>query len=186
MLLTAEFAALNLDPAQQEGVAAVVLPLQVEAEKLRAQLKLAEIKTQALTLELAHLRRIRFKDPESGKTLVFLTNNMTLPPLTIAALYKSRWQVELFFKWIKQHLRIKKFLGTSENAVKTQIWCAVSTYVLIAIVKKELQLDASLYTLLQILSVSVFEKTEGSCALRLDAVHPETFNTSNQLNLFDF
>ena len=84
------------------------------------------------------LRRIRFKDPESGKTLVFLTNNTTLPPLTIAALYKSRWQVELFFKWIKQHLRIKRFLGTSENAVKTQIWCAVSTYVLIAIVKKEL------------------------------------------------
>lgn len=104
------------------------------------------------------LRRIRFKDPESGKTLVFLTNNTTLPPLTVAALYKSRWQVELFFKWIKQHLRIKKFLGTSENAVKTQIWCAVATYVLIAIVRKELQLDASLYTLLQILSVCVFEK----------------------------
>ena len=83
-----------------------------------------------------HLRRVKFKDPESGKTLVFLTNNMTLPPLTIAALYKSRWQVELFFKWIKQHLRIKRFLATSENAVKTQIWCAVSTYVLIAIVKK--------------------------------------------------
>jgi len=91
-----------------------------------------------------HLRRIRFKDPESGKTLVFLTNNTTLPALSIAALYKSRWQVELFFKWIKQHLRIKRFLGTSENAVKTQIWCAVSTYVLIAIVKKELHLDASL------------------------------------------
>jgi hypothetical protein len=105
------------------------------------------------------LRRIRFKDPETGKTLVFLTNNTMLPALTIAALYKNRWQVELFFKWIKQHLRIKRFLGTSENAVKTQIWCAVSTYVLIAIVKKELQLDASLYTLLQILSVSVFEKT---------------------------
>lgn len=104
-----------------------------------------------------HLRRIRFKDPKAGKTLVFLTNNTALPPLTIAALYKNRWQVELFFKWIKQHLRIKRFLGTSENAVKTQIWCAVSTYVLIAIVKKELQLDASLYTLLQILSVSVFE-----------------------------
>ena len=103
------------------------------------------------------LRRIRFKDPETGKTLVFLTNNTALPPLTIAALYKNRWQVELFFKWIKQHLRIKRFLGTSENAVKTQIWCAVSTYVLIAIVKRELQLDASLYTLLQILSVSVFE-----------------------------
>jgi hypothetical protein len=130
------------------------------------------------------LRRVRFKDPDSGKTLVFLTNNMLLPPLTIAALYKSRWQVELFFKWIKQHLRIKKFLGTSENAVKTQIWCAVSTYVLIAIVKKELQLDASLYTLLQILSVSVFEKIELSCALRLDATAPEIVISDNQLSLF--
>jgi len=106
-----------------------------------------------------HLRRIRFKDLESGKTLIFLTNHMALPALTIAALYKSRWQVELFFKWIKQHLRIKHFMGNSENAVKTQVWCAVATYVLIAIVKKELQLDASLYTCLQILSVSVFEKT---------------------------
>src|SRR5208283_4140999 len=86
----------------------------------------------------AHLRRVRFKDPETGKTLVFLTNNIALPPLTIAALYKSRWQVELFFKWIKQHLRIKRFLATSENAVRSQIWCAVATYVLIAIVKKEL------------------------------------------------
>jgi hypothetical protein len=133
-----------------------------------------------------HLRRIRFKDPESGKTLVFLTNNTTLPALTIAALYKNRWQVELFFKWIKQHLRIKRFLGTSENAVKTQIWCAVSTYVLIAIVKKELHLDASLYTLLQILSVSVFEKTHISCALQPDAVIPETSISSNQLNLFTF
>jgi IS4 transposase len=90
---------------------------------------------------------------------VFLTNNTALPAATIAALYKSRWQVELFFKWIKQHLRIKRFLGTSENAVKTQIWCAVATCVLIAIVKTELQLDASLYTCLQILSVSIFEKT---------------------------
>ena len=133
-----------------------------------------------------HLRRIRFKDPESGKTLVFLTNNTSLPALTIAALYKNRWQVELFFKWIKQHLRIKRFLGTSENAVKTQIWCAVSTYVLIAIVKKELHLDASLYTLLQILSVSVFEKTQISCALQPDAVIPETLLSSNQLNLFTF
>lgn len=132
------------------------------------------------------LRRIRFKDPESGKTLVFLTNNTTLAPLTIAALYKNRWQVELFFKWIKQHLRIKKFLGTSENAVKTQIWCAVSTYVLIAIVKKELQLNASLYTLLQILSVSVFEKTEISCALRPDLPNPELPLAANQLNLFEF
>jgi len=132
-----------------------------------------------------HLRRIRFKDPESGKTLVFLTNNTALPALTICALYKSRWQVELFFKWIKQHLRIKKFLGTSENAVKSQIWCAVSTYVLIAIVKKELQLDASLYTLLQILSISLFEKTEISCALRLDPAVPETAVGANQLSLFD-
>ena len=132
------------------------------------------------------LRRIRFKDPKSGKTLVFLTNNTTLPALTIAALYKSRWQVELFFKWIKQHLRIKKFLGTSENAVKTQIWCAVATYALIAIVKKELQLDASLYTLLQILSVSVFEK------IPLNRAFLETDDTAdqdtdcNQLNLFSF
>ena len=133
-----------------------------------------------------HLRRIRFKDPKSGKTLVFLTTNTTLPPLTIAALYKSRWQVELFFKWIKQHLRIKKFLGTSENAVKTQIWCAVSTYVLIAIVKKELQLKASLYTLLQILSVSVFEKTEISCALQLDSPAPDLPLRTDQLNLFKF
>jgi Domain of unknown function (DUF4372)/Transposase DDE domain len=132
-----------------------------------------------------HLRRIRFKDPKSGKTLVFLTNNTSLPALTIAALYKSRWQVELFFKWIKQHLRIKRFLGTSENAVKTQIWCAVATYVLIAIVKKELQLDASLYTCLQILSVSVFEKTELSCALQLDRSQSDPPIADNQLLLFD-
>jgi hypothetical protein len=133
-----------------------------------------------------HLRRIRYKDPESGKTLVFLTNNTTLPPLTITALYKSRWQVELFFKWIKQHLRIKRFLGTSENAVKTQIWCAVSTYVLIAIVKKELQLNASLYTLLQILSVSIFEKTLISCALQPDTTKTIAQPTNNQMILFDF
>jgi transposase len=133
-----------------------------------------------------HLRRIRFKDPESGKTLVFLTNNTTLPPLTIAALYKSRWQVELFFKWIKQHLRIKRFLGTSENAVKTQIWCAVSTYVLIAMVKKELHLNASLYTCLQILSVSIFEKTQLSCALQPDTTRTDSPSIDNQLLLFEF
>lgn len=133
-----------------------------------------------------HLRRVRFKDPESGKTLVFLTNNTVLPALTIAALYKGRWQVELFFKWIKQHLRIKRFLGTSENAVKTQIWCAVATYVLIAIVKKELQLNASLYTCLQILSVSIFEKTELSCALQPDRSQREVATPANQLILFDF
>lgn len=132
------------------------------------------------------LRRIRFKDPETGKTLVFLTNNTMLPALTIAALYKNRWQVELFFKWIKQHLRIKRFLGTSENAVKTQIWCAVSTYVLIAIVKKELQLDASLYTLLQILSVSVFEKTPILSAFRPDDQGTAQRANDKQLNLFGF
>ena len=99
---------------------------------------------------LSTLRRIRFKDPETSKTLVFLTNHMALPALTICALYKSRWQVELFFKWIKQHLRIKQFYDTSENAVKTQIWIAVSVYVLVAIVKRRLRLEASLYTLLQL------------------------------------
>jgi hypothetical protein len=133
-----------------------------------------------------HLRRVRFKDAESGKTLVFLTNNSALPALTIAALYKSRWQVELFFKWIKQHLRIKHFLGNTENAVKTQVWCAVATYVLIAIVKKELQLDASLYTCLQILSVSVFEKNQLSCALQADVTDVGELDAANQLNLFEF
>jgi hypothetical protein len=133
-----------------------------------------------------HLRRIRFKDVESGKTLVFLTNNTALPALTICALYKRRWQVELFFKWIKQHLRIKHFLGTSENAVKTQVWCAVATYVLIAIVKKELQLNASLYSCLQILSVSVFEKTQLPCALQPDEPRIELPDNTHQLILFDF
>jgi hypothetical protein len=133
----------------------------------------------------AFLRRIKFKDPETGKTLVFLTNNTTLPALAISALYKNRWQVELFFKWIKQHLRIKKFLGNSENAVKTQIWCAVSTYVLIAIVKKELEIQASLYTLLQILSVSVFEKIQLEQALRLEKPAENTRHNANQLNLFE-
>jgi len=131
-----------------------------------------------------HLRRIRYCDPETGKTLVFLTNNTVLPALRIAALYKSRWQVELFFKWIKQHLRIKRFLGNSENAVKTQIWCAVATYVLIAIARKQLQLDTSLYTCLQILSVSVFEKTQLSCALQADPTFTEMHDFDNQLNLF--
>ena len=106
----------------------------------------------------APLRRIRFKDPETAKTLIFLTNNFALPALTITELYRCRWQVELFFKWIKQHLRIKAFFGTSENAVKTQIWIAVSVYVLVAIVKKRLNLSASLYEILQILSLTLFER----------------------------
>ena len=130
------------------------------------------------------VRRIRFKDPDSGKTLVFLTNQMTLPALTICALYKARWQVELFFKWIKQHLRIKRFYGTSENAVKTQIWIAVSVYVLVAIVKKELQLDASLYTLLQILSVTLFEKMPVQQAFQGSDYNSEVVANCNQLNLF--
>jgi len=133
-----------------------------------------------------HLRRVRFTDPTTRKMLTFLTNNTALPALTIAALYKSRWQVELFFKWIKQHLRIKRFLGTSENAVKTQIWCAVSTYLLIAIAKAELQIDASLYTCLQILSVSIFEKTQLLQALQPGPYDVSMLNDPNQLILFDF
>jgi len=133
-----------------------------------------------------HLRRVRFKDPETGKTLVFLTNQMTLPAATICALYKNRWQVELFFKWIKQHLRIKRFFGTSENAVKTQIWIAVSVYVLVAIVKKRLAIDASLYTLLQILSVTLFEKMPLQQAFPGSNNGPESLTANNQLNLFAF
>jgi len=133
-----------------------------------------------------HLRRIRYKDAETGKTLVFLTNHFDLPALTIAALYKNRWQVEIFFKWIKQHLRIKQFYGTSENAVKTQIWIAVSVYVLVAIVKKRLELDASLYTLLQIFSVTLFEKIDIKQALSINEYKPDTSQITNQLNLFAF
>jgi len=132
-----------------------------------------------------HLRRIRFCDPDTNKRLVFLTNNFALPAETIAALYKKRWQVELFFKWIKQNLRIKHFYGTSENAVKTQIWIAVSVYVLAAIIKKELALEISLYTFLQILSVRPFEKLPLACAF-LDG--DDTFSrptSSNQLTLFE-
>ena len=132
-----------------------------------------------------HLRRIRFKDPESGKTLLFLTNHHTLPALTICSLYKSRWQIELFFKWIKQHLRIKRFYGVSENAVKSQIWIAVSVYVLIAIIKKKLNLDVSLYTLLQILSVTIFEKMPLQQAFQEDGTSLITMENRNQLNLYD-
>ena len=131
-----------------------------------------------------YLRRVRFKDPETGKTLVFLTNQMSLPAATICALYKSRWQVELFFKWIKQHLRIKQFFGTSENAVKTQIWISVSVYVLVAIVRKKLNLDASLYTLLQVLSLTLFEKMPLQQAFPGDDYTSDNGSISNQLNLF--
>jgi len=134
----------------------------------------------------AHLRRIRFKDFESGKTLIFLTNNFILPAATICALYKARWQVELFFKWIKQHLRIKKFYGTSENAVKSQIWIAVSVYVLVAIVKKRLNLDASLYTLLQIFSLTLFEKMPIQQAFAGNNHIQNQGDDNIQLNLFAF
>ncbi|CAG4883750.1 protein of unknown function [Georgfuchsia toluolica] len=134
----------------------------------------------------AHLRRVRFKDPETGKTLVFLTNQMTLPSATVCAPYKNRWQVELFFKWIKQHLRIKRFFGTSENAVKTQIWVTVSVYVLVAIVKKRLKLDASLYTLLQILSVTLFEKMPLQQAFPGGDFNFNSSTINNQFNLFAF
>ena len=131
------------------------------------------------------LRRIKFHDAERGKTLIFLTNNFCLPALTIAALYRGRWQVELFFKWIKQHLRIKSFFGTSENAVKTQIWIAVSVYVLVAIIKKRLHLDASLYTILQILSVTTFERMPLEQLLTQTAYASQDLELPNQLNLFD-
>jgi hypothetical protein len=131
------------------------------------------------------LRRVTYLDLETNKRLIFLTNNFTLPALTIARIYKSRWQVELFFKWIKQHLRIKAFFGTSENAVKTQIWIAVSIYVLVAIVRKRLGLEISLYQILQILSVTLFEKTPLLQALRPSDSQEDICDSANQLILFD-
>ena len=130
------------------------------------------------------LRRIKYHDTVTDKTLIFLTNNFLLPPLTIAKLYRCRWQVELFFKWIKQHLRIKSFFGTTENAVKTQIWIAVSVYVLVAIVKKRLGLDLSLYTILQTLSVTIFERMPLIQTLNESHCKTEKPDFSNQLNLF--
>lgn len=133
----------------------------------------------------APLRRIKFKDPETGKNLVFITNNFALPALTITQLYRCRWQIELFFKWIKQHLRIKAFFGTTENAVKTQIWIAVSVYVLIAIVKKRLNLSATLYELLQILSLTLFERVTLIQLLTRFGPTAILTNHQNQLNLFN-
>jgi len=131
-----------------------------------------------------HLRRIKFHDTENNKDLVFITNNFDLPALTIAELYRCRWQVELFFKWIKQHLRIKRFYGTSENAVKTQIWIAISVYVLVAIVKKRLRIEVSLYTILQILSLTLFEKTPLDQLLKNMELQMSSTENDNQLNLF--
>jgi IS4 transposase len=134
---------------------------------------------------LTPLRRIRYVDPDSGKRLVFLTNNFTLPAVTVARLYKCRWQVELFFKWIKQHLRIKAFLGTSPNAVKTQVWIAISVYVLVAILRKELGIERTLYEILQILSVSLFEKTLVLETLTAPNLQNQNTCFPNQLQLFD-
>ena len=132
------------------------------------------------------LRRVSYLDVKTKKRFKFLTNNFILPALTIAQIYKSRWQVELFFKWIKQHLRIKAFYGTSEHAVKTQLWIAVSVYVLVAIVRKRLTLEASLYQILQILSVTLFEKTPILQALQASDSREELADPGNQLILFDF
>ena len=131
------------------------------------------------------LRRIRFKDPQTGKKLVFITNHLDLEPLTVCQLYKMRWQVELFFKWIKQHLRIKAFFGTSENAVKSQIWIAVCTYVLVAIVRKRLKLEASMHEILQILSLSLFEKTSLDQLLTLSVEAPNQRDSANQPIFFE-
>jgi Domain of unknown function (DUF4372)/Transposase DDE domain len=147
--------------------------------------------TVVLTVFCSHrsfpnpLRRIRFKDPANGKILVFLSNNFTLPALTITQLYRCRWQIELFFKWIKQHLRIKAFFGTSENAVKSQIWIAVSVYVLVAIVKKRLRLSASLYEILQILSLTMFEKTSLDQLLNRSVEDSQPIGSHDQLSLFE-
>jgi transposase len=132
------------------------------------------------------LRRVSYFDAETNKRLKFLTNNFVLPAVAIAQIYKCRWQVELFFKWIKQHLRIKAFYGTSENAVKTQIWIAVSVYVLVAIIRKRLRLEASLYQTLQILSVTLFEKTPILWALQAFDMEADFAENVNQLILFDF
>jgi hypothetical protein len=132
------------------------------------------------------LRKVSYFDAERNQRLKFLTNNFTLPARTIADIYRQRWQVELFFKWIKQHLRIKAFYGTSENAVKTQIWIAVSIYVLVAIVRKRLGLEASLYQILQILSVTLFEKTPILRALQACDSDSDLFDIGNQLILFNF
>jgi len=130
-------------------------------------------------------RGIRYQDPATGKRLLFITNNTALPALKISALYKARWQVELFFRRIKQHLRIKSFFGTSENAVKSQIWIAVSVYVLVAIIKKRLALSRSLYEILQILSLNLFEKTPLDAALTLTPAPSEQRSDRNQLILFN-
>ena len=145
---------------------------------------LTGVKTSKLYPE--KLRRVKYFDRETNKTFVFLTNNFTFSALTIAELFRCRWQIELFFKWIKQHLRIKAFYGTSENAVKTQIWIAVSAYLLVAIIKKMPKIELSLYTILQILSVTIFEKMPILQVLTDNEYTEQIYHNPNQLNLFDF
>jgi Domain of unknown function (DUF4372)/Transposase DDE domain len=169
----------------QSAVRPALLPSGRQDHGARCDQTIVLTGPKTATLYPLPLRRIRYTDPDTGKRLVFLTNNVTLPALTIAQLYKARWQVELFFKWIKQHLRIKAFYGTSANAVKTQVWVAVSVYVLVAIVKKRLGLPQSLYAILQVLSVTLFEKVPIYQAL---ALMPDTIpegDVCNQLSLFD-
>jgi Transposase DDE domain len=144
---------------------------------------LAGVKSSQLHPE--PLRRVAYYDADNDRRFVFLTNNFALPALTIPALYKSRWQIELFFKWIKQHLRIKAFFGTNPNAVKTQVWTAISVYVLVAIIKRELKIERSLYEILQILSLNLFEKTPIFQALTLEKTQTPEVTGPNQLTLFD-
>ena len=156
-----------------------------KATGLRCDQTISLVTVKACKNYPQHLRRITFYDTEHDRHLVFLTNNFDLPALTIAQLYRCRWQIELFFKWIKQHLRIKRFYGTTENAVKTQIWIAIAVYVLVAIVKKRLNTDASLYTILQILSLALFEKTPLDQLLKNTEMQMITQQNYNQLNLFN-
>lgn len=146
--------------------------------------KLTGIKTSVLYP--SHIRKIKFVDKENNTELIFLTNNFSLPALTIAKLYKDRWKIELFFKWIKQHLRIKAFYGTSENAVKTQIWIAISVYVLVAIIKRKLELSESLYTILQIFSINLFNKVFINQLLNRNENLNQNYYPDNQLFLFHF
>ena len=157
----------------------------IDSKSIKTHVKLGLTAPKASKDYPQHLRRIKFYDAEHDKHLVFLANNFDLPALSIAQLYRCRWQVELFFKWIKQHLRIKRFYGTTENAVKTQIWIAISVYVLVAIVKKRLNTEASLYTILQILSLTLFEKTPIDQLVKNTKVKMDTPESYNQLNLFN-
>ena len=164
---------------------AIICNWRIHADFAQSLIAVA-LKLYAAALSYPHkLRRVAFRDLETGKRLSVLTNNFDLPALTLAKLYRCRWQVELFFKWIKQHLRIKAFSGTSENAVKTQIWIAISVYVIVAIVKKRMKLPASLYEILQILSLTIFERIPLDQLLAKSVEDEIADNSRNQLDLFE-